>query len=355
MDWILDNGLSPGWQGADALHGHDDLHHPPTYLLTDDGLLTVVSDAKGGGHGGGSGGSGGTGGTGGTTTPPPPPAGTLVGSAGGLQINLLWDNSVLSAANAADIEHSVVAAAQIFTSNFTNAAVLNIHVGLGEVNGAALDAGALGESQTQGMLVSYATLTKALGAADASLVSSGLMSAGAVTAVTALSAKSFFVPMAEAKALGLTSPTSTAVDGYIGFSTSSSISFNGVVGAGQYDGIGVAAHELSEVMGRIGLEGSYSGYYTPLDLFRYTALNQPDLTSAAGYFSTNMGATAVNYFNAGTNGGDAGDWAKMSSNARDAFDAFANSGVTTQVTAGDLLAVAVLGYHPAGTLTTVNA
>ena len=148
MDWILDNGLSPGWQGHDDLLGNGDLHHPPTYLLTDDGLLTVVSDAKGGGHGGGSGGTGGTGG--GTTPlpPPPPPAGTLVGSAGGLQINLLWDNSVLSAANAADIEHSVVAAAQIFTSNFTNAAVLNIHVGLGEVNGSALSNGALGESMT---------------------------------------------------------------------------------------------------------------------------------------------------------------------------------------------------------------
>jgi hypothetical protein len=345
-DWIFDSGLSNGSQGG--LHGPDDLHHPPTYLLDDEGHLTIVSDARGGHGPPGGGGGGGGGGTGSPTS-------TLVGSSGGLQINLLWDTSVQTAANWSDIEHSVAAAAKIFTDNFTTHALLNIHVGLGEVNGQPLANGALGESETQGYAVSYATLTNVLGAADANLVSSGLMSAGAVTAVSALSAKTFFVASAEAKALGLVNPTSTATDGYIGFSAGSLISFTGVIGASQYDGVGVAAHELSEVMGRIGIEGTQSGYYTPLDLFRYSGVNQPDLSPAAGYFSTDMGATAANYFNAGTNGGDAADWATRPSNATDAFDAFGNPGVTLQVSSSDLLSVAVLGYHPAGALTAVTA
>jgi hypothetical protein len=341
-DWIFDTGL--GADDAAKLHGHDDLNHGPTLSLDDDGQLSIASAVHGHPGGGGSGG-GGTG----------SPTSTLVGAAGGLQINLMWDTSVQTASNWSDIEHSVVSAAQIFTANFTNHALLNIHVGLGEVAGSPLANGALGESQTQGYGVSYATLTSVLGAADASLVTSGLMASGAVTAVSALASKTFFVASAEAKALNLVPATSPTVDGYIGFTAGSLISWTSVIGASQYDGVGVAAHELSEVMGRIGIEGTQGGYFTPLDLFRYSAANQPDLTPAAGYFSTDMGATSVNSFNNGANGGDAADWATMASNATDAFDAFGNPGVTTQVTHSDLLAVAVLGYHPAGALNTTTA
>jgi len=350
-DWIFGGGLD-----AFTPYGQQDLHHPQTYLF-DDGQITL--DAKGG-HGGGGGGTTGgtggtTGGTGGTPSGTGSPTSTLVGSSTGLEINLLWDTSVQTASNWSDVEHAVVTAAQIFTTNFTTHAILNIHVGLGEVNGGALSSGALGESATQGITVSYATLTNALGAADANLVTSGLMASGAVTAVGALASKTFFVATAEAKALGLMSATSTAVDGYIGLNATSLLSFTGTIGASQYDGIGVAAHEISEVMGRFGIEASGSSYYSPLDLFRYSGVNQPLLTSAAGYFSTDMGQTAANYFNAGTNGGDSADWATRTSNTTDAFDAFSHAGVTLQVTPSDLLAVAVLGYHPAGALTTVNA
>jgi hypothetical protein len=348
-DWIIDTGLSPGWESANGLHGQDALHNPQSLLFTDNSL-SVSSEAKGHGPPGGGGGGGGSGGGSGS------PTSTMVGTAGGLQIDLLWDTSVQTASNWSDIEHTVVSAAQIFTAEFTTHAVLNIHVGLGEVNGSPLGAGALGESETQGYAVSYSTLTHALGIADANLVTSGLMSPGAVTAVSALASKTFFVASAEAKALGLVNPTSTSIDGYIGLTSSGSlISFNGTIGASQYDGVGVAAHEISEVMGRIGIEGSGSPYYTPLDLFRYSGLNQPDLSPAAGYFSTDMGATAANSFNNGGNGGDAADWATSSANAKDAFDAFGNPGVTTQVSSSDLLAVAVLGYHPAGALTPVTA
>lgn len=336
-DWFFDH--HSGWHSHQSALG-------PEYLLSDSGQLSAVSSAQHGSTGGTS-----TGGGSGS------PLSTLVGAATGLQIDLLWDSSVRAASNWSAIESAVVQAAKIFTSDFTNHAVLNIAVGLGEVAGSKLAAGALGESESLGYLTSYATVTKALTSADAGLVSSGQMAAGAVTADTALSGSTFFLASAEAKALGLVNPTSTGVDGYIGLTSGSALYYpagGGQIGASQYDAVGVAAHELSEVMGRLGMEGA-GGRYTPLDLFRYTAPNTPGNTPAAGYFSTNFGTTSLNLFNNPANGGDAADWATTTANARDAFDAFGNPGVITQVTATDLLEVASLGYKPVGTLSTVTA
>lgn len=181
------------------------------------------------------------------------------------------------------------------------------------------------------------------------------MDPNAVTAVTALATKSFFVASAEAKALGVVNALSTVVDGYIGLAKGTILAFTGTPTSSQYDAVGVIAHELSEVMGRIGMEGSNGGYYTPLDLFRYSAAGTPDLTQSAGYFSTDLGATTLNTYNDPKNGGDAADWATSTTNTLDAFDAFGNPGVVTQVTGADLLEVASLGYHPAGAMTTVPA
>src|SRR3569623_2692994 len=171
-------------------HGASDLHLP--YVLDGSGEISIVSAAKGGGHGPPGGGSGG-GGTGGTGSP----TSTLGGTSTGLEINLIWDTSVQSASNWSDIESTVVSAAQLFTSEFTNHAVLNIDVGYGEVAGQNLLNGALGESQTQGYVLSYSQITNALATADAGLVASGQMAAGAVTAVTALAATSIYVTAAE--------------------------------------------------------------------------------------------------------------------------------------------------------------
>ena len=337
-DWLFDHApsFSPVERDESHLSPHSD-----QYLLGDDGQLTLISAAKGGTHG-----------PPGSSPPPPPSTGsqtsTLVGAARGLQINLEWDTSVQSAANWSDIESAVVSAAQIFTANFATHAVLNIAVGLGEVNGQSIGT-ALGESESLGYAVGYSTLTNALGAADAGLVSSGLMAAGATTDA-ALAGKTFFVASAEAKALGLINATSTAIDGYIGLASGNVLAFVGAPSASQYDAVGVAAHEISEVMGRIGIEGSGAhGYYTPLDLFRFSAPNTPVLTASPGYFSMDLGSTALNTYNDPRNGGDGTDWATSSGNATDAYDAFGNPGVTTTVTKTDMLEVAALGYQIIGT------
>jgi hypothetical protein len=60
---------------------------------------------------------------------------------------------------------------------------------------------------------------------------------------------------AQAKDYGLINPTARATDGFVGLEA-------------------VAWHEISEVMGRIGMEGQHfngKATYTPLDLFNFVS------------------------------------------------------------------------------------
>ena len=315
----------------------------PEYLLSDGDHLTDVtnlfngSGAAANGHGGS-------------------PAATLVGNANGLEFDLIWDSSVTSAKDWKDIEASVIAAAEIFTSAFSNHAVINVDVGFGEVGGSGLEAGALGESESFGYLVpntgaDAGAVGAILGAADAGLIGAGVMSPDATHALDG-AANNFFITAAQAKALGLVDPAA-GLDGAIGFSNTADIAFGHTAGGHKYDAVGVAAHELSEVMGRVAFNGAtlidsagdvFSSVYTPLDIFRYAQPGVPDLTDAAGYFSLNDGATSLLPFNDGGNGGDAGDWATSPLTKGDAFDAFAGTGKAA-VSAVDMLALEALGYE----------
>ena len=157
------------------------------------------------------------------------------------------------------------------------------------------------------------------------------------------------------------SPTSSAVDGYIGFSTlkgtgyswnetaSVSGSTSGT-GSRQFDLEATPFHEISEVMGRIAMEGEMVNgktTYTPLDLFNYQSHGVLELSGNGGSFSFNDGTTDQGtYNNASANGGDIADWASAASptqsgtfglpggvNVYDAYDAFAFPGYN-----GDLFA-----------------
>ncbi len=346
-------GLDPHLDG----HAGGVLHIPsnlgPEYVLNDAHELSVYNHAQGGSSGSTVSASSGQG----------SPSSTLVGPQNGLQINLIWDASVKGASNWSAIEAAVVSAAQVYTTSFSNHVTINIAVGLGEVAGSAMSSNALGQSMSKGYLVGFSSLTHALGTADAALVTSGQISANAITAASSLASANFFVTSAQAKAIGLASANSTAIDGSIGLTQSPSALYfaanGGAIKSSQYDAIGVAAHEISEVLGRIGLEGSAlnasTHAYTALDLFRYTSAHVADLSPSAGYFSTNLGVTNLANYNDPENGGDAADLA--SGTPTNAFNAFGTPGVITQVTATDLLQLAVLGYHVAGTgkLTTINA
>lgn len=317
------------------------------YLLTDNGHLIEVTNTFGGTSVSGHAKSGGGG----------SPASTLVGSANGLEIDLIWDASVQSATNWQAIESSVIAAAEMFTSVFTNHALLNVEVGFGEVGGGALEAGALGESASNGYIIpntgaDAGALGSVLGAADAGLVAAGLMAPDATHALDGV-ANNFFVTAAEAKVLGFVDPAA-GLDGAIGFSNTAAIGFGLHPGGHKYDAIAIAAHELSEVMGRVGFEGAtlidalgnvYTKVYTPLDIFRYSAPGAPDVSPTAGFFSLNDGVSDLLPFNDPSNGGDAADWATSPLTKGDAFDAFATTGKAA-VSAVDMLALEALGYTP---------
>jgi hypothetical protein len=314
-------------------------------LMTDAGPVPTMF--------GGAGGQGKHGGTTSTTTTTAATTSstnsTLVGAAGGLQINLVWDSSVSSAPSG--FESAAIAAATKYTTDFSNPETITIDVGYGEVGGSALYTGNLAQSRFYGMYENYSTVRSGL-LADASSSTYQAQADSTLGATDPTHGGKFFVTTAEAKAMGLAG--GTGVDGMVGLSSHYSFDYNAPttpVAPGQYDAIGAFAHEISEVMGRFGSVGKQLGanVYTPLDLFRYTSPGVRDLTvgPTSPYFSINGGATNLGTYNNPATGGDASDWVRTL--VGDSYGS-GYSGRTAAVSPTDLVEDSVLGYKftPAG-------
>jgi hypothetical protein len=317
----------------------------PEVILSDDGVLSPIGSA-GGGHGGGGGGA-----PGGHTTAPTP---TLVSAGGNLAIDLVWDASVASAP--AGFTSAVIASATALVKDLTALAktTLYIDIGWGEIAGQKMDPSALGESESSGYLTSYTTVASALASRGDHL-----------TASNEPTSAQFFVTKAEAKMLGMVGGTTggaSSPDGYVGFSTlagtGESWAFGATgTGASQFNLQSVVDHELTEVMGRISMEGtvSYNGKptYTPLDLFDFSAPGTLALSNTGGYFSNDNGTSHQgNFNNASLYSGDIGDWASwisiadsgtMPAGQEDPFNAFGREGYDVLLSKDDLLVMAALG------------
>lgn len=263
------------------------------------------------------------------------------GSAEALVINPTYDSSVNSAP--AGFKTAFQDAVNYFDSTFSNPVTVNIGVGWGEIGGSAIGGGALGESETY--LAGYysygqvrnAMISDARSSADQSAIAS-------LPASDPTGGQSELMATSEAKALGLSNYHGT--DGFVGFDKSSSWTFNPASRAvgGEFDFIGVAEHEISEVLGRMADLGTFGGL-DPLDLFRYSAPNTRALSPGnSQYFSINGGATNLDTFN-GTGGGDLGDWAGYT---LDAFNAAVPPGVMLPISAADVNVLDVLGYNLSG-------
>jgi hypothetical protein len=292
------------------------------------------------------------------------PAATLVSSTGSeLEINLIWDSSVANAPTG--FTQAVLDAARLYVADFAHPTAaggiekINIRVGYGEIAGTGLASNALGESESYGYLTNYATVINALH-------QEGYVFKASNEPI----ASQFFVTSAEVKAFGLISPTSSATDGFVGFSTLGgtgySWNFNASAGGAnigtgpsQFDLEAVAWHEISEVMGRIGMEGQVingAHTYTPLDLFNFKSYNVLALSPSSGYFSIDNGATSLGtYNNSARYGGDIADWASNASPLQsatrglplghyDAYDAFTFGGLNGAVSSSDIAELASLGY-----------
>ncbi len=271
------------------------------------------------------------------------------GSAQALSFNVTYDSSVNSAP--AGFKTAFQDAVNYYDSTFANPITIDLNVGWGEVGGSGLSSNALGESKIASL---YPTSFNGM----ISLMSGnpGLSSYYTSSPTNNPSADNILIPSAEVKAMecgpqntkgGCNSPVS---GGAVGFGSSYSWDFNpgGTPLSSQYYFVGVAEHEISEVMGRISFRDSSacssiigtSPCFAPLDLFRYDSNGTFDPTNGT-IFSTNGGKTRVNTFNSNSSG-DYGDW---SGSTLDAYNAFFSSGKVYPISSGDVAEMNVLGYN----------
>lgn len=259
---------------------------------------------------------------------------------GGLLINLVWDSSVANAPSG--WKASIQAAATMIQNVISTPITVNIAVGYGEIGGYSGGSGSTvpansAEGGTLGDIYqSYTTvrqeLVKSATSADDASILANLASASPYGSHT------IDISGAQAKAFGLVSAASSALDGEIGFATNWPSS----------DLIAAALHEITHAMGRnSGWGGSAFGSdVTLLDLMRFSAPGvwaddgTKASTNALQYFSVDGGRTAVVDYSTSS---DYGDTASNTLTTQDPYNAYVSSG-SNALTTADLRQLDAMGF-----------
>jgi hypothetical protein len=257
-----------------------------------------------------------------------------------MQINLIYDASTSSAPAA--FFTAMNYCVQYLDSLITNNITVNIEVGWGEIDGQQLGAGALGEGNINGAMLSYAQVKADLLANSSSAADAQAYANLPTTDISR--GAGFYVSDAQEKAWGLLPANGTEIDGYVGFSGTVPWTFdpNNQAVSGDYDFIGDALHELTHALGRV--SGLNSGWPdTVMDLFQYSSAGVLQTRhGGASYFSINGGATDLDTFSSTS---DLGDWSTSVPN--DSFDAFSNTGTAYTISETDITLLNVLGFSVA--------
>lgn len=248
------------------------------------------------------------------------PAATLVGAAGGFQINLIWDTTVSTAP--ATFQAGIIQAAQLLCNSISNNIVLNIGITCSGTGGGA------SAGPTSGYYESYSTVYSNL----ISHAAAGDTTFSALPTGTSVQGQAqVAVWDAQLKLWGLATPAGTT-DGSATFATDINASLLP----------GVALHELTHAMGRI----PYGTAPDIFDLFRFTApgtmLFSGTIPAAAAYFSLDGGKTIL--ANYGT-GSDPSDFLNTGvQGATDAFNEYYSSSTLQTLSAIDLKQLDAIGY-----------
>jgi hypothetical protein len=271
----------------------------------------------------------------------------LVGrNASALTFNITYDSSVTSLTNAADVETAFATAARLFQDLYTNSVTVNITMYWGPT-GPFTGGVSLGISQFLLADSSYSEIKAALTAHRASAADTN--SVASLPPADPIGGP-WFVPIADARVLGLFPANDSTQDGAVSFATNVNYTFdpNNRAVLGKYDFIGVAEHEISEVLGRSSAQLDPTFGYLPYDLFRFTntAARSFDPVATNAYFSVDNGTNVLKFFYTNALFGDIQDWKSSATN--DAFDAFTSSGHLSPVSTVDIMALDVLGYNGPG-------
>lgn len=250
-------------------------------------------------------------------------------------------------ANATAAQAAWNAAAKVFTDAFSNDIHVNITVD------AVTKASVFGESFPASVSISYADLfDQVVAYASTQYNAIAVGPGGSMTPTDPTNgAGTWLLMRAQAKALGYI-PDDMKDDGGTTFGVENPFTFSGPIASGTYDFQGIAAHEISEVMGRTGLSGTDGKTYSLIDCFSYTGPGMKSLGGGAGnFFSIDNGVTLLKEFNDhDANHLDTRDWA---GGTDDSFNQFSDSGVVNAVSAVDLELMNVIGYgsvNPIGSL-----